>query len=450
MKADHLEIGMCGTFDVENYGDLLFPLIAQAELSRRLGSVTLHIFSYSAKSDVKWPFAVRSLTELPRSAGELDGMLIGGGQIVRFDKDVAPGYRPSSPDIHHPTGYWLAPALMSVQSGVPVAWNAPGASPPFPSWAAPLLNAMLQSSAYVSVRDPLSREVLLPYAGDTAIEVVPDSAFGISRVLEAPHGSERFAKLREVLDLKGPYIVVHATRSSADFLDWVRRHTQYFEGYRWVALPVGPINRDSAAGLFDGIPNTAKLPSWPHPLAIAELIGAASAVVGVSLHLSITALAQGVPAFRPQDSLKGKYAVLSDFDTVFSLPTGQEIDIAWFLSRLGKKAPSPVIAAATDRLARHWDRIAAHITEGRGARTPRRPLNELNELYEALRAIFDNRAAGFETQIAELTRQLADSHHEISIRNEEIRNLQHSSWRVTERGRCLLRTLRRLRTAKRH
>jgi hypothetical protein len=37
MKADHFEIGMCGTFDVENYGDLLFPLIAQAETLATIG-----------------------------------------------------------------------------------------------------------------------------------------------------------------------------------------------------------------------------------------------------------------------------------------------------------------------------------------------------------------------------------------------------------------------------
>jgi hypothetical protein len=50
MTAAERQIGICGTFDVENYGDLLFPLIVEAELSRRLGRVRLHRFSYTEKT----------------------------------------------------------------------------------------------------------------------------------------------------------------------------------------------------------------------------------------------------------------------------------------------------------------------------------------------------------------------------------------------------------------
>ena len=37
MEERRWEVGMCGTFDVANYGDLLFPLIAESELTERLG-----------------------------------------------------------------------------------------------------------------------------------------------------------------------------------------------------------------------------------------------------------------------------------------------------------------------------------------------------------------------------------------------------------------------------
>src|SRR2546425_11656527 len=107
MRDRDLQIGLFGTFDVENYGDLLFPLIAEAELTARLGTVKLHPFSYHAKSPPDWPYTVPSLTELPRMAGNLDGVLIGGGFIVRFGKETAVGYGPPTPAIHHPTGYWL-------------------------------------------------------------------------------------------------------------------------------------------------------------------------------------------------------------------------------------------------------------------------------------------------------------------------------------------------------
>jgi hypothetical protein len=85
-----MEIGMCGTFDVQNYGDLLFPLIAQAELTRRLGPITLHRFSYFEKALPDWPYRVTSIAALPKVAEMLDGMIIGGGHLIRFDKQVAP------------------------------------------------------------------------------------------------------------------------------------------------------------------------------------------------------------------------------------------------------------------------------------------------------------------------------------------------------------------------
>ena len=120
MNGREWQIAIFGTFDVANYGDLLFPIIAEAELTRRLGAIKLHRFSYHAKSSLHWPYEVTSLTELPQMAEKLDAVLIGGGFIVRFDKVVAPDYGPPTADIHHPTGYWLTPALIALQHGIPL------------------------------------------------------------------------------------------------------------------------------------------------------------------------------------------------------------------------------------------------------------------------------------------------------------------------------------------
>lgn len=35
MRGRGYQVGVVGTFDVENYGDLLFPLIAREELAER-------------------------------------------------------------------------------------------------------------------------------------------------------------------------------------------------------------------------------------------------------------------------------------------------------------------------------------------------------------------------------------------------------------------------------
>src|SRR4051812_41564171 len=97
------QIGICGTFDLENFGDLLFPLLAEEALTRRLGPIRLRRFSYRRMTVPSWMYDVEPASALPEAIHELDAMLIGGGFLIRFDKDVAPAYQPDLPAIHHPT-----------------------------------------------------------------------------------------------------------------------------------------------------------------------------------------------------------------------------------------------------------------------------------------------------------------------------------------------------------
>jgi len=358
-----LRLGIFGTFDVENYGDLLFPLLAEAELARRLGPVTLHPFSYGSKSPPDWPYAVTSLTELPAMAGGLDGVVVGGGHIIRFDQEIAPGYAPPIPAIHHPTGYWLAPMLIAIQRGTPVVWNAPGVHGAVPGWAEPLMRLAVNESRYVSVRDEPSRQALAPFAETAEINVVPDTAFGIARLVSEHQPSADFLRLRDAHGLTDPYLVVQATPAVRDFARFVRSHQELFRSYRVLILPASPCVGENNAALGDDLPGSVGLPTWPHPLLLAELIGQSSAVVAVSLHLSITALAFGVPVFRPAQNLSGeyasKYALLSEFDGVFPFDAEDWIEPRRFIGRLGRHEPSPAVSVALRRLDEHWDRMTA-------------------------------------------------------------------------------------------
>src|SRR5437667_5582920 len=135
-------------------------------------------------------------------AAILDGVLIGGGFIIRFDKEVAPGYSPPTPEIHHPTGYWLTPALIALQHGIPLIWNVPGMDcNDIPGWAEPLMQLALAHSRYIRVRDEPSRAALARFVDKEPIGVMPDTAFGISRLLDDRQSSVEFNRLREALAL---------------------------------------------------------------------------------------------------------------------------------------------------------------------------------------------------------------------------------------------------------
>src|ERR1039457_5098425 len=360
------EVGICGTFDVANYGDLLFPLIAESELTERLGAVTLHRFSYNARTPPEWPYQVTSVTALPRMIHRLDGLLIGGGHLIRFDKQIAQGYVSPAPEIHHPTGYWLTPGLIALQHDVPLVWNAPGVHGDPPAWAKPLMEMTLTLSRYVSVRDEPSRSALEPLTS-APVAVVPDTAFRLPRLLnlEGPPSAE-FTRLCEISGLNGPYIVVQANLGTEGFVRFIKKHPERFRNFRYLALPISPVFGERPEIIDADLPGVVRLAGWPSPLIVAELIGRSEAVVGQSYHLLITALASGVPVFTRQNMSTGKYSALQDFETIFVLPPNGEPDLEWFLARVGRTTPSASARATYEPLGDHWDRIAE-----RGRRRPR-------------------------------------------------------------------------------
>ncbi len=488
MSDRELQIGIFGTFDVQNYGDLLFPLIAEAELSRRLGPVAVRPFSYSCKTPPDWPYAVRPLVDLPAAAASLDGVILGGGHIIRFGKEIAPGYGTPEPAIHHPTGYWLTPALIALQHGLPVVWNAPGVHGDIPAWAVPLMELAVSQSCYVAVRDEPSRQALARFTQDGEVALVPDTALGLGRLLDAERPSSDFVRLREAVGLTDPYVVIQAMPGLQAFVHLMRDHPRLFPGYRLLALPIGPIHGDDDTALGPDVPDLVRLPRWPSPLLLAELIARAAGVVGVSLHLAFTALAFGVPVFRPAGMFHGKYAVLSSFDTVVPLASN-ELDPGSVAGRLGRVAPSPAVHAAVAQLIDHWDRIAAvFATGGRPVATREaagrfwqstpglleawsaRHLAALAARRAALAerdtAVADRDAASVERDVAvaerdvglaRLHRQIVEQSNELQIarakiaaRDERIAALQRStSWRITAPLRALGTTARRVMNTRR-
>lgn len=463
------QIGLFGTFDVENYGDLLFPLIAEAELTERLGTVELHRFSYNAKTPPDWPYSVTSVKELPGIAGRLDGALIGGGFLIRFDKSVAPDYGPPTAAIHHPTGYWLTPALIALQHCVPLIWNAPGMhSNEIPEWADPLMELALTLSQYIAVRDEPSQAALVRFVDKHRIAVVPDTGFGIARLLGGQPSFE-LNRLREASGLTGPYVVMQASSSLDGFFDFVKRHARRFADYRFLVLPISPGLGDDSAILGSDLPGLVRLPVWPGPLLLAELISKAAAAVGHSYHLAVTATASGVPAFTPVDLSEGKFTALSRFDTIHSVPTSGELDPDWFLARLGKSEPSSAARVALDELSQHWDRVAAAVRAGatdshlalsrfwqslpgllesRATRldaTFRAATEMQRSIDEAGIRAAESEAAQAQHRVDELNKLIELARAEIVRRDQSIAALRQSpSWTLTAPLRLMMRNLKRL------
>lgn len=355
-------IGVVGTFDIANFGDLLFPLLARHQLELRLGSIDLVPYSYRELEADSWPYAVRGVDRLPKEAGELDLLVVGGGDLVRFDAEVAPGYGPTTAGVHHPTGYWLMPTVAAAAAGVPVAWNALGVVGDPPAEARKLLEAAVRAADYVSVRDAASL-VCLGAAGLEVGRIVPDSAFGISALIGGQSDGEARRLLAEV-GVNDAYVVVQPSPHLTPFSHAIKEATVEAAraGVACLELPISPVHGDRHNALDLGN-QVHRLLEWPSPLVLATIIAGAQAVIAQSLHLSIVAIATGVPVFRRPTHPESKYALLEPFAGVHFWDTGEELaDLV--ARRLGRTGLDAVVAERLGQLSAHWDTIAALAGKG--------------------------------------------------------------------------------------
>jgi len=410
-------VAMVGTFDVGNFGDLLLPLIARHELSSRLGAeFEPTLYSYRPMGAESWPYEVRDLALLPHEIEHFDLLLIGGGQIVRFDQAFPPGYLPSDAGVHHPLGLWLTPALLASAVGVPVAWNAPGAADNIPRWLDPLVEVAVRAAAYVAVRDEISASILAEHAS-VPVHVVPDTGFGVTRLLpDAP--SEEFTKLARDLGLDAGYVVLQCSteldgvaRGVHAVLERARAH-----GLAVLELPLGPIHGDHPSSP-NGAGHAVTPASWPHPLLIAELIARAQAVIAQSFHAGAVAIAAGTPLYRPKSPTGWKYEALENVERVHLL-NGSSL-AREEASDFGSSVPSVAASERAAQLARHWDAVA----QAAGTGGEKRPSPWALALIAGLPHVLnetDDAACALASRIDLLTHELASSEAASAARIESL------------------------------
>ena len=350
------EIGLVGTFDVENYGDLLFPLLAQAELGRRLPGARVVPYSYNARVTPAWPYEVRPVSELVAAAGTT-GVLVGGGQLVRSDT-----YFPIAvpPGTAVPYDIWLLPALAGLALRVPVVWNAIGAwegGVAFTPTVRELCAAALQASDRVFVRDAITAQIFDAIAGRPVARQVPDTGFGLRRLVDVAAPSAAYVQWRRTHGIAGPYVAIQATDHLAPSADALRRLRVLLPEAKLVLLPICKVHGDRGslppfAGL-DAIADDAFL----EPTLFAEIIAHAMLAVGSSLHFGITAIAFGIPLLRAAGYDDKKYRILDDFAGTRPLRADLTRDDVVRLAAAARADPRP--AAVAREVDAYWDEVAA-------------------------------------------------------------------------------------------
>lgn len=270
-----------GTFDVDNYGDLLFPHIIEWRLKG------VHITHVS-------PTARRPLFEDARQCTDqtpenVSCVLVGGGNIVHLRPTSVESYKDVS-KLAYP-GLSAGAAEFAARSGAALAVNAPSiAVHRLNLLERYVLSRVFSSAAYLSFRDVESVKTARQL-GAKDVELVPDTAFDIARMWPiAAMGHEP----------SEPYMVVHVnSRYGGDARDIAKALDDLSarEGFLIKLLAIGPCHND-----IEYMRSVSSLMKSEHKCIsdyrlrrFAVEIARSSIYIGSSMHGFITAASYGVP-----------------------------------------------------------------------------------------------------------------------------------------------------------
>jgi hypothetical protein len=351
---------LTGTFDVRNYGDLLFPLIA----AQRLAPFGLRIVAASPTGhDTGWRDAMppRPLPDMLADATPFDGVLIGGGNIIHSRPVTLPDYVAAGvADWAYPA-LWLGASLAASCRKVPVAWNAPGIPYAFAPDEQYGASAALAAASYVAVRDANSAMWLEPCKA----HVVPDTALGLSALWPRAALEPDFrAVLARHPPSPGPYVAVHVKeRSLEEPLGQFAVRLKDFcatTGRTPILIGIGQCHGDHevVAALARDLGGACIDLGQPVGLReIAAAIAFSDAYIGASLHGYVTAASYGRPGVivgkPPLPKMQGLLSQIGrEADEAVSWSAALDV----MRGRIG--AVPPVIpSAAMAALDRHWEAV---------------------------------------------------------------------------------------------
>ena len=350
-------IAQLGTFEVENYGDLLYPLVFNHLVKTRHPSASVKFFSLmSAVAPQGAGFATSAARSLFAPNAQPCSLIIGGGDILRTDSDVVaahyaarsetsltqlrhsigalniPSYvvRKSLPRLRANAFYaeqfqsrWMnysaqGPFIIDPEelpSGSTTSYLSCGVPHEFVADEKKVISDVLTKAKFIYLRDEYSAEKMRRAGLGSRICVAPDLIVLLSdqfdRQQEASRGRKILSDLK--VDTSRP-ILCFQSQPYPEFdpdqiVNQLRRY-QKASSVQVALLPVGLCHGDQqflrriaevSGGLFKYI-------DAPSVFDIISVIAASDVFVGTSLHGNITAFSFGIPHLfgpLPVDKIDG-------------------------------------------------------------------------------------------------------------------------------------------------
>ncbi|QCB94537.1 polysaccharide pyruvyl transferase family protein [Cellulomonas shaoxiangyii] len=360
-----MRLGHYGTFDVLNYGDLLFPLLVRHRLSDLFDEI-VHVSPVGGQPylDVPASISTREATAL-----SFDAVIVGGGNILHTRTTNLPTYRSVRSSAY--ADLWVGAARQAIRDKAPLVINAAGAPRAPIGLSRPAARAALRAADYVAVRDEKSAATL-QLDSDLSLAVVPDTALELSDAApDTRDGRGEWPDELRSAPAHG-YVVAHLNgryghrdhQHAAAALDAVATAT----GRRICLIGIGECHGDDELARSVGAAMATAPIVFDRPRsarAVIEAIRNSAGYVGSSMHGYVTAASYGVPAALVVDS-----AAQHKFDGLLAHLGGTRVswkswdEAAGALTRGGLNALGRLdTTRARKAINAHWDEVRRVLTD---------------------------------------------------------------------------------------
>ena len=372
---NRLNILSFGTFEVDNFGDLLFPLLAKSELDRRLNADITFVSPRGGKANFSDAIPTVPCSTVPLVRSDVNGVLLGGGNIVRETSTNLRLYRDDVElGITAYLGLCLTASDVATYSQVPLCWNAPGVPRPFSERGSVFVRAIAAASEYISVRDDKSVDNLRMAGVLSPIANVPDVAFNMPTLWSSAEIDDEYRNFLTDYDIGRDTIAIHINhRYVTDTLpDLAKRIENLGHTYRAIPILIGMGNchgdGEYCRQLAEHVRSPVVVMDKPRSLRqIAACIARSSLYCGSSLHGFISAAAFGVKALLVADERRTQLRKFSGFLRHVGLESNlcsewSEVEqIASTYKNIANVNPETRLRV-TGQIDKHWDEITYRFT----------------------------------------------------------------------------------------
>lgn len=371
------QVALFGTFDTENFGDCLFPLIVKHELRKRLEDVEVVLFSPTSRvvktANYSEVHAFHQLGDVFRTI--VPAFVIGGGALLATEHVLF-----AYPQIRLLYPYslkcWLLPAMIACSWKCPLVLNGIGLGP-FDDAYGRLAAKYLKGAAIRGVRDPVTQTFLTELG--IRSEIVPDCGLLVPELQSDSEWEVQYRTVKTEFGLPEKYVAVQASLYLGSQLEAVAETVS--EAVRRAGLPVVLIpichhlNDLVALRLMQGVFSrkgiqTVLVDRILTTLETAAVLSRAEIYAGTSLHGALVTLSFGKPVVSfSLSTMKKNRAVLS----VLGLEDRTVDDVSALPDRIHEALHGPRdsyrtgLRRATRALAVFFDRVSEVIWSQSGA-----------------------------------------------------------------------------------